>query len=107
MVLHAFGGGTSNDGLGPKDPPTLVKTLLGKVELYGVTPSGGSSNNGIVYRYSGKGSYKIIHNFAGGDSDASGPSGSLATGPDGKFYGASVSGGSAGLGTVFELRTRY
>lgn len=103
-VLHAFGG--TDDGRRPQDAPTLVKNDAGKIELYGTTPSGGTSNRGVAYKCSGKGRYKVIYNFTGGASDAYSPVGLLATDGNGKFYGASNSGGTNDEGTVFQFSSR-
>jgi uncharacterized repeat protein (TIGR03803 family) len=106
-VLHAFGPGPS-DGNGCGGAPTVVKKGKSKVELYGLCTFGGAANDGTAYKLSANGQYKVIHDFTGGSnqgqSDAGQPQGSPAVGPGGKLYGASSEGGSAGDGTVFELR---
>jgi uncharacterized repeat protein (TIGR03803 family) len=59
--------------------------------LYGVTESGGSSNQGVMYKQSPTGGFKVVHNFCtGGCSDIQGP---ITLGKDGNFYGVESGGG--------------
>src|SRR5262249_27571536 len=45
----------------------------------------------------------ILHSFAGGSSDGAIPFAALIQGTDGNFYGTTTAGGSAYLGTVFQV----
>ena len=57
MILHSFGGG-SGDGAGPNGSLTLVGS-----KLYGVTGSGGSSNQGTIFSMNADGSgYSLVLN---------------------------------------------
>lgn len=108
-VLHAFGADT--DGRAVYTAPTLVKNDAGKLEIYGLTAHGGINNEGTFYKYSGKGHYKILHNFTGsyglnGPLDGGGCQGLLTTDLAGNFYGACNHGGAADIGTVFKIHTR-
>jgi uncharacterized repeat protein (TIGR03803 family) len=46
-----------------------------------------------------------LHNFGDGSvaNDGKGPVGTLVVGKDKNLYGATATGGSAGLGTVFKI----
>ena len=73
--------------------------------LYGTTTSGGSSNQGIVYRVSTTGDEKVLHKF-GNDSDGAGPSGGLID-VNGTLYGTTARGGSFGSqgGAFYSIST--
>ncbi len=47
--------------------------------------------------------YTVLHNFAGGTSDGTSPSGMLVQDSAGNFYGVTASGGTSNAGTIFEL----
>jgi len=79
--------------------------------LYGTTASGGSAacGCGTVFQLTppsapgGVWTESVIYSFAGINGDGSGPAASVVVGPNGALYGTTVGGGSAGLGTVFQL----
>jgi len=77
-------------------------------EVYGVAGSGGSSYHGAVYELTppalpgGEWTESVIYSF-GSAPDGAAPVG-LIIGPKGMLYGTTGSGGSLGLGTVFELK---
>lgn len=50
------------------------------------------------------GKYTVLHSFAGLPSDGATPYASLLFGSDGTLYGTTRLGGTANLGTVFELK---
>jgi uncharacterized repeat protein (TIGR03803 family) len=89
-VLHSFVAGT--DGSDPNAP--LILNTDGY--LYGTTASGGSHNDGTVFRISTTGQFQLEYSFTGG-ADGSGPSGSLVHDSKGAIYGAT------GSGTVFKI----
>lgn len=93
-VVHNFKG---TDGAYP------VNGLLahGKV-LFGVASSGGTTNNGLVYKINATGGEIVLYNFAGG-ADGANPQGALIRDAAGNLYGTTTAGGAAGLGTVFKL----
>ena len=73
--------------------------------LYGVTAGGGTANQGTVFKLTPNGggwSEQVIYNFGGG-SDGNAPVGGVAFDAFGNLYGSTVSGGSGGGGTVFQL----
>src|SRR5690242_946491 len=62
--------------------------------LYGTTLSGGTANQGTVFRLSTDGSsYTVLHHFAT-NSDGKQPVGALLQGHDGALYGSTAFGGS-------------
>ena len=97
-VFFSFGGGTG-DGAGPAG--RLVVGSDGN--FYGATSSGGTSNNGTVFRITPTGAESLLHSFAGGAADGASPNGSLVEGSDGALYGTTSSGGTNDSGTVLRI----
>jgi uncharacterized repeat protein (TIGR03803 family) len=97
-VLHTFAGG-------PKDGayPFLTSLLLANGNFYGVTPNGGASNYGMVYRMSKKGKVTVLYSFTGGTNDGCYPHGTPLIDSDGNLYGSTSNCGASGKGTVWEL----
>ena len=97
--LHYFGGGAA-DGWLP-----LGGLTLDSGKLYGVTYSGGDSDLGTVFSIDTDGTnFTLLHEFAGGLNDGSGPDGSLTL-DSGKLYGTTSGGGDSDIGTIFSLDT--
>ena len=95
-VLHAFNGGS--DGAGPLGSPTLSGGML-----YGMTPQGGSNNNGVVFNISANGTgFTSLYNFASSPGDGSFPESALTL-SGGTLYGITCNGGSNNDGVVFAL----
>jgi len=94
-VLHSFAG-APNDGRNPNAGVILDS----KGNLYGTASGGGSSDDGVVYEYSG-GEFTVLHAFAGSDGETA-DCGLLRT-SKGKLYGTAYSGGSSGEGTVWTI----
>lgn len=94
-VLHTFQGGS--DGATPQ--PGLLLDANGNI--FGVTASGGSGENGLVFEISNTGVYTILHRFTG--SDGKTPNGSLVSDSAGNLLGTTQAGGLNSLGTVFEM----
>lgn len=70
-------------------------------KLYGLLPSGGTRNAGVLYSIvPSNGTYAVLHNFV--EADGSSPSGKLTLGSDGKFYGMTSDGGANGHGVLFQ-----
>lgn len=69
--------------------------------FYGTTYTGGSSNQGTVFKISSSGSLTTLHSFDG--SHGRRPRAALVQGSDGNFYGTTEAGGSNGFGTVFKM----
>ncbi len=104
-VLYSFSGGQNGpDGAYPWRFSNLI--FDSKENLYGTTAYGGVYGLGVVFELSLVGTTwkeTILHNFAGGTSDGSYPSGDLTMDLAGNVYGTTPIGGSAGGGIVFEL----
>jgi len=99
-VLFNFPG--KSDGAYPK--AGLVIDASGA--LYGTTESGGSKDDGIVYRLyrAGNGwAEQVLHNFISGN-DGSHPVADLKIDPtSGNMYGTTYTGGASNCGVVYQL----
>ena len=95
--LHSFAGG-AGDGSSPQGSLTLVDGAL-----YGMTPFGGASDYGVVFRVSTDGSsYTNLHEFTVSASDGAEPYGSLLLSGS-TLYGMTSYGGTNNEGVVFAL----
>jgi uncharacterized repeat protein (TIGR03803 family) len=108
-VLYTFTGGA--DGNGPL--AGLVRDSAGN--LFGTTEAGGVATGecfggcGVVFEISppsgGSGAWTetVLHSFGAVAGDGTFPAGELAIDAMGNLFGTTPSGGSDGLGTVFEI----
>ncbi len=71
-------------------------------DFYGVTISGGTANEGTIYRMTPAGKITTIYSFTGGSNGAQ-PNTSLVLGTDGYLYGTTYAGGSSNAGTIFKI----
>ena len=94
-VLYSFSG---PDGAQPF--ASLVQDTEGN--LYGTTLSGGTYNNGVVFKLSPDGTETVLHHFSGG-ADGGTPFAGLIQDSAGNLYGTAANGGASGSGTVFEI----
>jgi uncharacterized repeat protein (TIGR03803 family) len=94
-VLYTFSGGA--DGAYPR---AIIRDIHG--DLFGTTGSGGSSNNGTVFKLSRTGKETVLYSFSGG-TDGGNPSTGLIEDAKNNFYGTTIAGGASGNGTVFKL----
>jgi len=94
-VLYTFVGPQGSDQ--PKAP--LVQGTDGN--FYGTTALGGKSNQGIVFKITPSGKFKVLYNFESTHGSTS--FSPLIQGSDGNFYGTTSSGGSAGAGIAFKI----
>ncbi len=96
-VLHSFSFG---DGAFPS--AGVISDNAGN--LYGTTDAGGSPPNGTVFELMQSTGWteNLLYNFQNGN-DGSYPEAGLIFDHSGNLYGASVTGGSGGGGTVFKL----
>ena len=99
-VLYSFKG--RKDGSNPL--AGIIFDAAGNI--YGTTTAGCKTNNGTVYELVapiGKGSYKekVLWSFSGPDGSA--PDASLIFDGAGNLYGTTKMGGTAGMGSVFEV----
>jgi uncharacterized repeat protein (TIGR03803 family) len=94
-----------NFSCGPNDtdgnePQGLIQGTDGN--FYGVTFSGGSNEEGTVFKLTPSGALTTLASFNG--PNGSGPVGTLTEGTDGNFYGATYGGGDQySDGTVFKI----
>jgi uncharacterized repeat protein (TIGR03803 family) len=102
-ALYTFPG--SSDGATPAGGLTVGNDG----NLYGTTISGGTNGDGTIFELALEGSFRLLHSFTG-VADGATPSGALAQGSDGNFYGADGNEfsallpqpGAAAYGTVFK-----
>jgi len=104
--LHNFGDGTvGNDGCNTAEPNApLVQGLDGN--FYGVTPAGGSANQGCFFQITPTGSMLVLHSFGDGTlaNDGTDPGPVLLLGADGHtFYGVTQKGGANGNGVIYKF----
>lgn len=98
-ILHSFSGGTA-DGREPWGDLALSGGLL-----YGMTPFGGSYDNGTIFSISTNGTgFRVNHSFGGGEKDGLNPFGSLIVSGN-LLYGVTPNGGGSDLGTIFSFPT--
>lgn len=94
-VVYSFTGGA--DGCIPLSG--LIRDKEGT--LYGTTASGGTYQEGTVFRVNRSGQETVLHTFTGG-ADGAQPAAGLVGDDGGNLYGTAALGGS-GFGTVFKL----
>lgn len=99
-TLHSF---DVSDGESPE--ASLIQATDGN--LYGTTPTGGTHNGGTAFGITPAGSFATLYDFClqTNCSDGSGAFGGLVQATNGKFYGATLSGGANNLGVIFSLST--
>jgi uncharacterized repeat protein (TIGR03803 family) len=80
--------------------------------FYGTTEEGGTNFTGSIFVVSPSGAFTNLHSFAAeavnparqaSSPDGENPSGALALGADGNFYGTTEFGGANNTGTIFRL----
>ena len=72
--------------------------------LYGTAYSGGTVNQGVVYKVSLSGVVKVLHSFSGG-LDGAYPIAGVTLDGSGNIYGTTSAGGGANVGVVYEIDT--
>jgi uncharacterized repeat protein (TIGR03803 family) len=100
-VLHSFTFGTA-DGSYPWGTPAMDKAG----NLYGTTTSGGSAQDGVVWKVSNTGKETVLHNFLSYPSDGAQPEAGVIMDVKGNLYGTTVFGGSSGDGSVYKLNSK-
>ena len=97
-LLHAFTGGP--DGA----IPSAGLSIDAQGNLFGNTRAGGSYDDGTVFEISPTGIEQVIYSFNQSITGAPyHPRGALALDGSGHLYGTTSYGGTANLGTVYEL----
>lgn len=90
-VVHTFE--RNKFGQFPKGENPVIGFAKGTDgNLYGITESGGKTNQGVMYKQKSPGAFKVEHNFCSGQcTDIQGP---ITLGKDGNFYGIEFGGGA-------------
>jgi uncharacterized repeat protein (TIGR03803 family) len=96
-VLHSFISGNT-DGSTPWGG--LVRDSSGN--LYGTTYSGGTGNEGVVFKTTSTGTTTLLHSFTSGNTDGAYPEAGLVRDSSGNFYGTTNQGGAGAVGVVFK-----
>jgi uncharacterized repeat protein (TIGR03803 family) len=75
--------------------------------FYGMTSTGGTTNNGTVFKITTAGSLIMLYNFCSQASctDGATPYGALIQAADGNFYGTTSAGGNKNFGTIFKINS--
>lgn len=99
-ILHNFSG-RPGDGSFPYG--AVVQGNDGN--YYGTTASGGTKDQGTVFRMTSKGSLTTLYSFCTQNActDGTGPQGTLMQASDGNFYGTTSGSGSNCCGTAFVI----
>jgi uncharacterized repeat protein (TIGR03803 family) len=82
--------------------PTAAPVQGADGRLYGTTFAGGALGSGTVFAMTADGTLATLYSLDG-ESDGANPSGPLAQGADGNFYGTANSAGANGYGCVFRV----
>jgi len=101
-IIHSFAG--TPDGETPE--AGLIRDEAGN--LYGTTAFGGDCNSlptgcGTVFKFSTSGSETLLYSFGAYPGDGTTPFAGLIRDRAGNLYGATLSGGEYGYGTIFKL----
>lgn len=100
-VIYNFTGG--NDGYGPGSGLTFDTNG----NLYGMTPVGGASGQGVIFQLhplsGGALKFNLVHTFTGGTDGGTGSAGRLILDAVGTLYGVATAGGTNGKGTAFKI----
>ena len=97
-VLYSFGSSASGDAINP-----YASLILGSdSNLYCTSGAGGASSDGTMFEVTPAGAETVMYSFTGGSSDGSRPNGPIQ-GSDTNFYGTTPSGGTHGVGTVYQV----
>lgn len=99
-VLYNFGT-RANDPINPSG--NLAQGRDGA--MYGTSYDGGVYGQGTVFKVTTAGKASVLHSFCAQKNCADGnsPDGGLTLRPDGHFIGTTVTGGSYGYGTIFDV----
>ena len=73
-------------------------------QIYGTTQSGGTNDNGLIFRITTNGVKTNLYSFQWGP-DGGAPYAPLMQGADGALYGTTMYGGSSGNGVIYRITT--
>jgi uncharacterized repeat protein (TIGR03803 family) len=99
-VLYSFGSDTGTDG----NEPYAGLTQGSDGNFYGTTRVGGANGAGTVFKITPAGVETVIYSFpAINGTNSADPYSGLLLGSDGNFYGTTLNGGGANVGTIFKV----
>jgi uncharacterized repeat protein (TIGR03803 family) len=96
-VRYSFTGGA--DGAYPYAGVVMATDA----SLFGVASQGAANGQGSIFRLELNGTFAVIHSFATDASDGAYPLGGLTQAADGSYFGTTVFGGAANVGTIFQF----
>jgi uncharacterized repeat protein (TIGR03803 family) len=106
-LLYSFGMATNELGYALDGSSPYGGMVQGRDgNFYGVTYSGGISNLGTVFQFSGNKTLTVLHSFTGngGNDDGAQPyTAPLVEDAPGIFYGTASAGGANNDGTIFQI----
>jgi len=109
-ALYSFEVANPTTGASPLGSQPDTRPVLGpNHSVYGMTYTGGTYGNGVIYRFDLQSrKYTVLHTFAaldanGANEDGANPGVALTRGPDDVFYGMASYGGAHGNGTIFKI----
>lgn len=95
-TVHSFSG---PDGVHPATETPMAVGRDGR--LYGVTQTGGTTGNGVLFMLNKGGKFRVVHSFSGGP-DGGYPT-AVFTSANGTIYGTTAFGGAHSVGVAFRL----
>jgi uncharacterized repeat protein (TIGR03803 family) len=109
-TLYKFDAAEPNTFASPLGSQPDTRPVLGPGNaVYGMTSTGGTNGNGVIYRFDLESrQYTLLHTFSavdanGDNEDGAVPGVALTRGGDDVFYGVASFGGANGNGTVFKI----
>ena len=88
---------------GPDGANPWAALIIGRDgNFYGTTANGGGKGYGTVFKITPQGAETVLYRFNGG-TDGANPIAGLVQVSDGSFYGTTINGGGAGVGTLFKI----
>jgi uncharacterized repeat protein (TIGR03803 family) len=98
-TLHVFCHTECSDGASPYSGLTLGTNG----SFYGTTISGGTNNDGTVFKITPGGTLTTLYSFCHLCGEGYAPIAGLVQAGNGSFYGTTISGGANGVGTIFSI----
>ncbi|MGA7683485.1 MAG: choice-of-anchor tandem repeat GloVer-containing protein [Terriglobales bacterium] len=95
-TVYSFTGG--NDGAFP-----FGVVLDQEGNLYGATQSGGTAQQGVVFKLTSSGMETVLHSFEPNGTDGFSPYATVTLDSKGNVYGTTHLGGKIGVGTVYKI----
>src|ERR1019366_4426499 len=84
--------------------PSAVLVQGSDGTFYGTTELGGAAGLGSIFKITPSGAFSSLYSFSGANDGAE-PVPGLTFGVDGNLYGNTITAGSGGYGTVFQVTT--